>query len=148
MAAIFFARNKDTMPPGASIQHHKLRGEWAELRFMARATEHGLAIAKPWGEMSRYDFAIEHHGHFHRVQVKCTINQRRHSYTCNVSSNGVPYAPNQLDFIAAYVIAKDVWYIIPAAATGTQRHILLSPHLPNSKYEKYKEAWHLFAHAK
>jgi hypothetical protein len=133
---------------GIDIQHHKLRGEWAELRFMARAAEHGLRIAKPWGDMSRYDFAIEHNGHFLRVQVKCTINRRRNSYTCNVSSNGVPYAPNQLDFIAAYVIASDVWYIIPATATGTQKHILLSPNLRNSKYDKYKEAWHLLLHGK
>jgi hypothetical protein len=134
------------MNQGIDIQHHKLRGEWAELRFMARATEHGLSIAKPWGEMSRYDFAIEHNGHFVRVQVKCTINRRRNSYTCNVSSNGIPYAPNQLDFIAAYAIEADAWYIIPAAATGNQRHILLSPHLTNSKYHKYKEAWHLLFH--
>jgi hypothetical protein len=48
---------------GIDIQHPKLRGEWAELRFMARAAEHGLCIAKPWGDMARYDFAVEHNGY-------------------------------------------------------------------------------------
>ena len=38
---------------GIDIQHPKLRGERAELRFMARAAEHGLCIAKPWGDMAR-----------------------------------------------------------------------------------------------
>jgi hypothetical protein len=41
---------------GIDIKHPKQRGEWAELRFMARAAEHGLCITKPWGEMAHYDF--------------------------------------------------------------------------------------------
>jgi hypothetical protein len=128
---------------GIDIQHPKARGEWAELRFMARAAEHGLCITKPWGDMARYDFAVEHNGRFLRVQVKCTKYKRGHSYKCNVTSNGVPYTTNQLDFIAAYVIPADAWYIIPTEATNHQQQILLSPHRQNSKYDRYKEAWHL-----
>jgi len=128
---------------GIDIQHPKARGEWAELRFMARAAEHGLCITKPWGDMARYDFAVEHNGRFLRVQVKCTKYKRGHSYKCNVTSNGVPYTTNQLDFIAAYVIPADAWYIIPTEATNHQEQILLSPHRQNSKYDRYKEAWHL-----
>ena len=67
---------------GIDIKHPKQRGEWAELRFMARAAEHGLCITKPWGEMSHYDFAIEHEGHFVRVQVKSTKYKRQGSYVC------------------------------------------------------------------
>ena len=40
---------------GMKIKHPKLRGEWAELRFMTRAAEHGLCVTKPWGETARYD---------------------------------------------------------------------------------------------
>ena len=65
---------------GIDIKIGKQRGEWAELRFMTRAAEHGLSITKPCGEMSHYDFAIEHQGHFVRVQVKSTKYKRRHSY--------------------------------------------------------------------
>ena len=128
---------------GIDIQHPKARGEWAELRFMARAAEYGLCITKPWGDMARYDFAVEHNGRFLRVQVKCTKYKRGNSYKCNVTSNGVPYTTNQLDFIAAYVIPADAWYIIPTEATNHQEQILLSPHRQNSKYDRYKEAWHL-----
>ncbi len=125
------------------IPHAKARGEWAELRFMARATEFGLRVAKPWGDNAPYDVATEHHGRFLRVQVKCTWNRHENSYQCRIDTNGLPYRPDQIDFLAAYVIDPDVWYILPLAATNNQPEILLSPHRQRSKYAAYKEAWHL-----
>jgi hypothetical protein len=41
------------MTNGSRIKNSKLRGEWAELRFMTRAAEHGLMISKPWGDSVR-----------------------------------------------------------------------------------------------
>ncbi len=128
---------------GIDIQYAKARGEWAELRFMARTAEHGLYITKPWGDSAPYDFAVDHNGHFVRVQVKCTLYKRGTSYKCHVGANGVPYSPARVDFIAAYVIPADAWYILPLAATHRQPDILLSPHRKNSKYSRYQEAWHL-----
>jgi hypothetical protein len=32
------------------IEDKKQRGEWAEMKFMARAAEHGLPGSKPWGD--------------------------------------------------------------------------------------------------
>jgi hypothetical protein len=55
---------------GVDIKESKMRGEWAELRFMARAAEHGLRVTKPWGDSAKYDFAVERQGRFLRVQVK------------------------------------------------------------------------------
>jgi hypothetical protein len=110
-----------------NIRHAKARGEWAELCFMTRATELGFIVTKPWGDMAPFDLALEHHGHFARVQVKCTIYHR----------------PTQIDFFAAYVIPTNTWYILPLKATHSQPDILLTPHRPKSKYAKYQEAWHL-----
>jgi hypothetical protein len=62
---------------GAGIKHPKLRGEWAELRFMARAAEQGFQVSKPWGETARYDFVVEAAGRFVRVQVKSTMFRDR-----------------------------------------------------------------------
>jgi len=129
--------------PGMYIRHPKARGEWAELRFMTRATELGFIVTKPWGDMAPFDLALAHRGHFVRVQVKCTIFQRGNSYKCHLDSNGLPYRPDQIDFFAAYVIPADTWYILPIEATHHQPDILLTPHHKNAKYEKYKEAWHL-----
>ncbi len=130
-----------------SIRHPKARGEWAELRFMLRATELGLRVTKPWGDNSPYDLVIETSGRFLRVQVKCTRFRRGRSYKCHLDSNGHPYTPDytpdQVDFIAAYIIPTDTWYILPIRATNAQPDILLTPHNARSKYERYKEAWHL-----
>src|SRR5580692_3122114 len=46
------------------ISDKKLRGEWAEMVFMTRATELGLPVSKPRGEMRSYDFVIGRPGHF------------------------------------------------------------------------------------
>jgi hypothetical protein len=110
---------------------------------MARAAEHGLCITKPWGEMAHYDFAIEHHGHFLRVQVKSTKFLRRGTYACCVFTRSGPYGANEIDFVAAYIIPKNLWYIVPAHEFEGQYHIHLSPHRENLKYARYREAWHL-----
>jgi len=128
---------------GCTIHHAKARGEWAELRFMARAAELGLRVTKPWGDKAPYDLAVESRGHFLRVQVKCTQFKRWNSYRCDLDSNGHPYRRDQIDFIAAYVIPADAWYILPIAVIHGRPEILLSPHRKNSKHARYKEAWHL-----
>jgi hypothetical protein len=136
------------------IPHPKLRGEWAELVFQLRATELGLILARPCGDNAPYDFLVacparansdrrDHHGHFLRVQVKCTVYHRGNSFKCHLDHNGIPYTPDQVDFFAAYVIPADTFYILPLAATHNQPDILLTPHRQNSKYSQYKEAWHL-----
>ncbi len=128
---------------GPYIRHPKLRGEWAELHFILRAIELGLILSKPYGDSAPYDLVVDHHGHFLRVQVKCTVFHRGNSYKCHLDHNGIPYTPDQIDFFAAYVIPAEVFYILPLAATHNQPDILLSPHSKNSKYAQYKEAWHL-----
>jgi hypothetical protein len=126
-----------------SIRHPKARGEWAELRFMARAAELGFIVNKPWGDTAPFDLALAYRGRFVRVQVKCTIFHRGNSYKCHLDSNGHAYRPDQIDFFAALVIPADTWYILPIEATNHQPDILLTPHSDHAKYEKYKEAWHL-----
>jgi PD-(D/E)XK nuclease superfamily protein len=125
------------------------RGEWTELQFMAKAAKLGLRFSKPWGELSRYDIAIETAGHFARVQIKSTICRiiQQDCYICGVKPNRAskPYQLGEFDFLAAYVITEDVWYIIPAKLVvhGKKGGIRLYPSKPSSKYAPYKEAWHL-----
>jgi hypothetical protein len=137
-------------PKSASaFTHYKQQGEWAELLFMARAAEKGLAIARPWGDSSPYDVAIVSQStpgarpDFLRIQVKSTQAQRGNSFKCHIDSNGAPYRPDQLDFIAAYIITVAVWFIIPVGATHGQLELLLTPNRRTSKYGEYQEAWHL-----
>jgi hypothetical protein len=41
------------------------------------------------------------------------------------------------------VFQEDLWYIIPAELVVGQGSIALYPKLKSSKYEMYREAWHL-----
>jgi len=128
---------------GMRIKHPKRRGEWAELRFMVRAAEAGLQVSKPWGETAQYDFAVEHDGRFARVQVKSTMFVDRGGYSCTVRGSSGPYEGHPFDFVAAYVIPEDVWYIIPAKKVEGQGSIALYTRLKSAKYERYREAWAL-----
>lgn len=127
------------------IKNHKQRGEWAELRFMALAAEHGFNVTKPWGDSARYDFAIDHNGQFLRIQVKSTIARFCGGYVCSFKSSRCQhYKRSEVDFFAVYVIPEDVWYIIPAeVGTVLRGHFLLAPHRKGQKYEPYMEAWDL-----
>ena len=130
---------------GKDIKHPKVRGEWAEMRFMARAAEHGLVVAKPWGESTHYDFAVECEGRFLRVQVKSTMHRISKSYVLKVhGSQQTPYAKGDFDFLAGYIIPLDLWYIIPAedAMRGTG-NLCVTPDSPKTRYENYREAWYL-----
>jgi len=120
----------------------KLRGEWTELLFMTRATEHGLRVIKPWGDSSRYDVVVETGGRFLRVQVKSTSCKRNNHYVCSIDGRGKnPYTAADIDFFAIYVIPLDIWYFIPIEASSSA--INLSPHNSLSQHACYREAWHL-----
>jgi hypothetical protein len=128
--------------PGSQIQHPKRRGEWAEMCFMARAAERGLVVSKPWGESQHYDFAVEHEKCFLRVQVKSTMSRKKNSYGCTLRGAVAFYTKDDFDFLAIYIIPRDLWYIVPSAVavTGRQR-IYLMPDYPGSIYEPYRENW-------
>jgi hypothetical protein len=125
------------------IKHPKRRGEWAEMRFMAMAAENGLEVTKPFGEMARYDFIVEHKGKFARVQVKSTIRRLGRGYACTMRGWRDPYGRNEFDFVAVYLILEDLWYIIPAKNVLGKWCIALCPHSRKAKYDAYREAWHL-----
>jgi len=125
------------------ISDKKLRGEWAEMRFMVRAAEHGLHVSKPWGEMQSYDFIVGRPHSFVSVQVKSTTAEMDNGYVCTVRGGHRSYAAGSFDFLAAYVVFEDVWYIIPAEKIQGKGCLTLYPKSKKAKYDKYREAWHL-----
>jgi hypothetical protein len=44
--------------------------------------------------------------------------------------------------VAAYLIAEDLWYILPAKKIKGMWSIGLYPGVENAKHAAYKEAWH------
>lgn len=125
------------------IRGNKKRGEWAESVFVARASEHGLEISKPFGDSGRFDCVIGGPGKFVAVQVKCTIAKMpgAKGYICNLKTNNKKYPEGSFDFVAAYAILEDTWYIVPEKVIRGMSAITLCSTMP--KYEQYREAWQL-----
>jgi len=129
------------------IKDKKERGEWAELVFVARANEQGLPVSKPFGDSRSFDCVVGRPGKFVAVQVKCTVAkvESGKGYICSVCSSHKSYRPGAFDFLAAYVIAEDAWYIIPAKLIRGLKSISLCT--SEGKYEEYREAWKLLREA-
>ena len=95
---------------------------------------------------------IEGNGRVFRIQVKSVFTTNRWGYSVTVAQRAyhgpmVQYSADEIDFIAAYVVAHDAWYIIPIAEIGSLAHIRLYPEgakrSDGGRFEKYREAWDL-----
>ncbi len=123
-------------------KHPKHRGEWAELRFMAAAADHGLHVAKPYGDSRPYDTLVEYNGRIWRVQVKATSRRIHGGFQCVMSSVRPAYTRREIDFFAIYVIPHDAWYIIPVEKVSRSSVFFRGNHR-KGKFAPYREAWHL-----
>jgi hypothetical protein len=127
----------------------KRQGELAELAFMSKAASLGFGVAKPYGDSDRFDFILSWGRRLWRVQVKSTRTAKHGVY--EISAHGRwgahdIYTKDEIGFIVAYVVPKNVWYIIPIEATRGRKRLCLHPNVPRKacyKYEKYREAWWL-----
>jgi hypothetical protein len=124
----------------------------AELIFVVKATSMGFAVSKPYGDSEPYDLIVEQNGRVFRIQVKSVFTTQRWGYSIAVARMRqhkpiLRYSADEIDFIAAYVVAHDAWYIIPVAEIGSLAHIRLYPEgtkrYDGGRFEKYREAWDL-----
>jgi hypothetical protein len=129
------------------IKQPKARGEWGESVFMARAVEHGLPVSRPWGDSNSFDFVVGKPGRFVSVQVKSTTVKNGRGYVCSVRQHKVKYPRGAFDFLAAYVIPEDVWYIVPAKKLAGRGDVTLCSNSGEANFEEYREAWHLLREA-
>jgi hypothetical protein len=142
-------RSQRFAPPRARrFRSPKLQGEFAEMLFWIKCAALNFILSKPWGDSSRYDFIVDFRGRLSRVQVKSTSSFDGRSYIACIASRPRSggkeyYTPKQVDFIAICVVPMDAWYIIPITELGRVDQVSLSPHVQHSKYERFREAWHL-----
>jgi hypothetical protein len=133
--------------------HHPTRkrlGELAELAFMYKAASLGFGVAKPYGDSDRFDFIVSWNHRLWRVQVKSTRTAHRGG-VYEIGAHGCwggldIYTKDEIDFIVAYVVPENIWYLIPIEATRGRKRLCLHPNVPRKecyKYEKYREAWWL-----
>jgi hypothetical protein len=129
----------------------KQRGELAEMGFLFKASGLGFGVARPWGDSERYDFILDSGERFWRVQVKSTYVARAHSYTVHASGytggKRKAYTSKQIDVLVAYIVAENIWYVIPVAAFVPRKQLQFYPSGCKTKnggrFEQYREAWDL-----
>src|SRR5215470_13933856 len=152
----------------ATLRHRKARGELAEMQFMLMAALCGLIVCKPWGDCQPFDYIVYCKGsrRSYRVQVKsCTqriVSPRRSSKrgpkpasrrgskgsgwaVSTKRSLGRAYSARHTDFVVAYLMQEDAWYVIPIKALAGRKSIYLYPRNPQSRgmFAKYRDAWQL-----
>jgi hypothetical protein len=124
----------------------------AELIFVVKATGMGFAVNKPYADTEPYDLIVEENGRLLRIQVKSVFTTARWGYSIAVARIGyhrpmVQYSAREIDFIAAYVVPHDAWYIVPVSEIGSSTQIHLYPEgekrTSGAHFEKYREAWDL-----
>ncbi len=129
----------------ASVCTRKRLGEEAEAAFLHKATGLGLSVARPWGDSERYDLIVRSGRRLWRVQVKSTryVGERRFSITARGCT--AAYTEDEIDFLAAYIVPLDLWYVIPVKAFAPSKCLRFYPESKGSlgRYEKYREAWWL-----
>jgi PD-(D/E)XK endonuclease len=97
--------------------HTKQRGELAELAFMLKAVSMGFGVAKPWGDSDRYDIILSAGQAFLRIQIKSTWSRKCHQVNACGNSRST-YTANEIDFLAAYIIPRDIWYVVSGHCVG------------------------------
>ena len=127
----------------------KQRGELAEMMFMVKAAQKGFVTAKPYGDSRRYDFILDVGRRLWRVQVKSSSAKECGSYQVNLQRNlngeVVEYDPSEIDFVVAYVMPCDAWFVIPVESIAGQKtaKMCLHENRRSGKLGKYWEAWGL-----
>lgn len=134
-------------------KENNLKGNIAELEFLCATNKLGMITSQPFGNQV-YDFIVDTDKGLSRVQVKsCNTsspngrngNGKRYKVMVTRGATIRRYSSSEIDFLVAYVVPENEWYIIPAAEIENQYSIVLFPHLLRStgKFEKYKNAWNL-----
>jgi hypothetical protein len=162
------------LTPFARELSTKRRGEISELAFALAAARYGFGISKPFGDSERYDVILDPshlpsviptdaqrkransrpllfdcpRPRLVRVQVKSSTQLLNGLYHINahrrINGRAVPYKLSEIDFIAAYIIPEDSWFILPLPHVLGQTSLLFRPkrsRLPGL-YDSYREAWH------
>jgi len=120
----------------------KARGEAAEAAFLAKAASLGFGVAKPWGDSEPYDFILDSGHNFWRVQIKSTSYIVGSRYQVRPGGYKNTYTADQIDFLIAYIVPEDLWYVVPVAEVVSHRALRFYPHRgAHARLEKYRDAW-------
>jgi PD-(D/E)XK nuclease superfamily protein len=128
------------------VPTRKRLGEAVEAVFLAKTAMLDFAVSKPWGDSRAYDFVVDSGHKLWRVQVKCATSHRGTRCDAKAAGSGPLYTKDDIDFLAAYVIIKDLWYVVPVEAFAPRATVHFNyGDRSEGMFEMYREAWCLLA---
>jgi len=137
-----FLRKEKWLPP-------KRMGELSELDFLRKTMGMGMIVSKPWGDSYRYDFICDT-GRLWKVQVRSTefpFGARGYAVHASVyvGKKIVGLTEKDCDFIVAYIVSRDIWYVVAVKAVVPRKNLWFYPDgsKKGAMFEKYREAWWL-----
>jgi hypothetical protein len=123
-------------------------GELSELDFLRKAMGMGMIVSKPWGDSYRYDFVCDTHGKLWRAQVRSTEDRfGARGYQVHASvyvgRKIVGLTAKDIDVIVAYIVSRDIWYVVPVRAFVPRKNLWFYPDgsKKGAMFEKFREAW-------
>jgi PD-(D/E)XK endonuclease len=145
-------RWRSSVRKAARARKHEVfdQGELGEAAFVHKAVSLGFVVAKPHGQNHRYDFIVEAGKNLLRVQIKSCAHARNGYYKvgvgCSLNGTRIAYADTELDFVVAYIIPEETWYVVPVREVVGR--VTLRFRSPNGVHHRdpyvyYREAWHL-----
>ena len=112
---------------------------------VAKASDLGFGVAKPWGDSDPYDFIVETGGRLWKVQVKSAHRAGEDgSYSFRAHGHSLrAYRADEIDALVAYVVPENAWYVFPVKVVRLLRSLKLftGSRKRRSKFERYREAW-------
>jgi PD-(D/E)XK endonuclease len=148
------ARQSELSPLIRGPRNNHARGNLAELAFLLKAARLGFGVARPYGDQEPYDFILDSGERFWRVQVKSSSyavpgrsGYAVHAWHAGQGCKSKAYGPEEIDFLVAYVVPADAWYIVPANQLASLRFLRVYPSgcRGGGCFESFREAWHLMA---
>ncbi len=134
-------RKEKWLPP-------KRMGELSELDFLRKSMGMGMIVSKPWGDSYRYDFVCDTGGRLWRVQVRSTderFGARGYAVHASVyvGRKIVGLTEKDIDVIVAYIVSRDIWYVVPVKAFVPRKNLWFYPDgsKKGAMFEKYRDAW-------
>jgi Pyruvate/2-oxoacid:ferredoxin oxidoreductase delta subunit len=104
-------------------------------------TSLGFGVSKTWGDSERYDFILDSGKRLWRVQVKSSRHFDGSRYIVKLKG-AAAYTAEEIDFIVAYIVPENLWYVIPISVAALRGQMYVSPGgTRHFRHEKYREAW-------
>lgn len=142
-----------------SIKQNVIKGKASEHYFIYECLSRGIKISTPLQEDSKYDFLLDYNNNIVRVQLKSCFKARKdivkkgiyrsiyYRYFMRLCSNNRKnYTAKEVDFIICFIEPTKIYYILPIKiAHKISSFTINSTNEKNSKYDKYKNAWHLLS---